>query len=221
MKGIFTSIVALATPLVLIGFGVRAVLLPIFPHLEYRSPGFPNDPYGFTGEERVRWASMAWAYLVNDAEISFLGNLRHDDGTTLFNERELQHMVDVKRVLSQGMKVWIGALATTGLLAAIGWKLGLLPQLARGLSLGGWIMVGAAVAVALVVVVGMSFNPDVFWSFFSAFHSLFFEGESWLFPTSDTLIRLFPIRYWQDAFLLGSVIALGGGLGLAFGLRPR
>jgi uncharacterized membrane protein len=64
-------------------------------------------------------------------------------------------------------------------------------------------------------------NPDVFCNFFSGFHSLFFEGDSWLFLYSDTLIRLFPIRFWQDVFLWAAVIALGGGIALALGLRTK
>ncbi|HEU4745662.1 MAG TPA: DUF1461 domain-containing protein, partial [Anaerolineales bacterium] len=90
-----------------------------------------------------------------------------------------------------------------------------------GLMRGGWLMVGLAVTVGLIVVIGMVINPDVFWSFFAGFHSLFFEGDSWLFLYSDTLIRLFPIRFWQDAFLLAAVLALGGGVALALGLRAR
>jgi integral membrane protein (TIGR01906 family) len=34
--------------------------------------------------------------------------------------------------------------------------------------------------------------------FFTTFHRLFFEGETWIFPYTDTLIRLFPIRFWMD-----------------------
>ena len=82
-------------------------------------------------------------------------------------------------------------------------------------------MVGLALTVGLIVVIGMVINPDVFWSFFAGFHSLFFEGDSWLFLYSDTLIRLFPIRFWQDAFLLAAAIALGGGVALALGLRTK
>jgi uncharacterized membrane protein len=80
-------------------------------------------------------------------------------------------------------------------------------------------MVWLAGAVGLIVVVGMSIDPNVFMGFFVGFHSLFFEGDSWLFLYSDTLIRLFPIRFWQDAFLLAAVIALGGGVALGLGLR--
>jgi len=82
-------------------------------------------------------------------------------------------------------------------------------------------MVGLAIAVGLIVVIGIAVNPNVFWNFFAGFHSLFFEGDSWLFLYSDTLIRLFPLRFWQDAFLLAAVIALGCGVGLGLGLRTK
>jgi integral membrane protein (TIGR01906 family) len=60
-----------------------------------------------------------------------------------------------------------------------------------------------------------------FWQFFSWFHSLFFKGDSWLFAYSDTLIRLFPIRFWQDAVIGIVGLALLLGLALAFGLKPK
>jgi integral membrane protein (TIGR01906 family) len=90
-----------------------------------------------------------------------------------------------------------------------------------GLMRGGWLMIGLAVTIGLIVVIGIVIDPNVFWNFFAGFHSLFFEGDSWLFLYSDTLIRLFPIRFWQDAFLLAAVIALGGGVALALGLRTK
>jgi integral membrane protein (TIGR01906 family) len=41
---------------------------------------------------------------------------------------------------------------------------------------------------------------------FVGFHLIFFEGDTWLFLYSDTLIRLFPTRFWRDVFIF--VIAL-------------
>jgi integral membrane protein (TIGR01906 family) len=43
---------------------------------------------------------------------------------------------------------------------------------------------------------------------FVGFHRVFFEGDTWLFLYSDTLIRLFPERFWQDAFLFIAVATL-------------
>ncbi|WKZ49195.1 MAG: TIGR01906 family membrane protein [Anaerolineales bacterium] len=211
--------VGLLIPLALIGLGLRLLLTTAFLQIEYNMPYFPPDEYGFTKEDRLKWAPYALKYLVNDADISYLGDLKFDDGTPLYNERELSHMEDVKRVTKGALNVWY---ATLALLLALGiWsRLGGWEQLYRqGLMRGGWTMVGLAVGIGLIVIVGIAVNPNVFWGFFTAFHHLFFEGDSWLFLYSDTLIRLFPIRFWQDAFLIASFIALGGGLTLGLGLR--
>ncbi len=214
-------LVAILIPLALIGLGLRLLLTTAFLQVEYNMPYFPRDEYGFTKEDRLQWAPYALKYLVNNADISYLGDLKFDDGTPLYNERELSHMQDVKRITRAALNVWYVALAV---LLALGiWsRLGHWEQAYRqGLMRGGWLMVGLAVVVGLIVVIGILVNPDVFWNFFAGFHSLFFEGDSWLFLYSDTLIRLFPIRFWQDAFLLAAVIALGGGVALGVGMRVK
>jgi integral membrane protein (TIGR01906 family) len=182
-------------------------------------PYFPPDDYGFTKADRLKWAPVALDYLVNSEDISFLGDLQFDDGTPLYNERELSHMDDVKRVTQGALRVWYVSLAALLLLGVWAWSGGWWQEYLLGLMRGGWWMVGLAVTVGLIVVIGIAINPNVFWNFFSGFHSLFFEGDSWLFLYSDTLIRLFPIRFWQDAFLLAAVIALGGGIALGWGLK--
>jgi integral membrane protein (TIGR01906 family) len=40
-----------------------------------------------------------------------------------------------------------------------------------------------------------------FYQLFAGFHAIFFEGDTWLFFTNDTLIRLFPEKLWSDAFI--------------------
>jgi integral membrane protein (TIGR01906 family) len=212
-------LVSLLVPLILIGTAVRILLSPLYYTVEYNMPYFPADEYGMTKEERLQWAPYAVDYLVNDADISYLGNLKFDNGDPLYNERELSHMVDVKNVVQGALRTWYLSLALLLILALIAYRFDLLNEFFNGLRRGGWWMIGLAIAIAFIVGVGILIDPNVFWEFFSAFHSLFFEGDSWLFYFSDTLIRLFPIRFWQDAFLAAAVIALGGGLALAFGLK--
>ena len=81
----------------------------------------------------------------------------------------------------------------------------------RGLALGGWLTVGLIVAILMGV--ALSFN-----SLFTEFHRIFFTGDTWIFLYSDTLIRLFPIRFWQDGFILMGCFSLVSGvaLGLIF-----
>ena len=219
MTPLLYSLVAILIPLALIGLGLRLLLSPLFLQIEYNMPYFPPDEYGFTKEDRLKWAPLALDYLVNHEGISFLGDLKFDDGTPLYNERELSHMDDVKVVTQGALRVWYITLAILLLLGVWAWFGGWWPEYRIGVMRGGWLMIGLAVTIGLIVVIGIVINPNVFWNFFAGFHSLFFEGDSWLFLYSDTLIRLFPIRFWQDAFLWAAVIALGGGAALAFGLK--
>lgn len=218
---LLSSLVTILVPVVLIGLGLRVLLTPLFLQIEYNMPYFPPDEFGFTKEDRLKWAPYALDYLTNNADISYLGDLKFEDGAPLYNERELSHMDDVKRVTQGALRVWYACLAFLLALGAWAWIGGWWSEYRIGLMRGGWLMVGLAVTVGLIVIVGIALNPDVFWNFFAGFHSLFFEGDSWLFLYSDTLIRLFPIRFWQDAFLWAAVIALGGGIALALGLKPR
>jgi integral membrane protein (TIGR01906 family) len=211
--------VTLLVPIALIGLGLRVLLTPLFLQVEYNMPYFPPDEFGFTKADRLKWAPYALNYLTNSAGISYLADLKFDDGKPLYNERELSHMDDVKRVTQGALKVWYISLAILLLLGFWAWFGNWWSAYRLGLMRGGWLMVGLAVVIGAFVVIGIAVDPNVFWNFFAGFHSLFFTGNSWMFLFSDTLIRLFPIRFWQDAFLWAAVIALGGGIALGLGLK--
>lgn len=196
-------LVVILVPLFLIMTSVRLLLTPLFLEIEYRMPGFPADEYGFNMDDRLYWSRLAVDYLLNDEEIAFLANLQFPDGRPLFNQRELRHMYDVKILVQQTITVWniiILILLATGL-----WARGRrwLPAYWRALAKGGWLTVGVIAAILLSV--ALSFN-----ALFTLFHRLFFEGDTWIFARSDTLIRLFPLRFWQDAFILLGVLSLAG-----------
>ena len=216
---ILSWFVSFLVPFALIGIGLRALLTPTFLNFEYAMPYFPPDEYGFTQDERLRWAPYALEYLVNNADISYLGDLTFEDGRPLYNERELSHMEDVKRVTKGALNVWYITLALLIMLGGWSWREGWMQAYRSGLMRGGWLMVGLAAAIGLTVLIGILVDPNIFWNFFAGFHALFFEGNSWLFLNSDTLIRLFPIRFWQDAFLFAAIISLGGGITLGLALR--
>lgn len=213
-----------AMPLLLLGAAVQAIMTPAFLQVEYRMPGFPADLYGFTTAERLQWGTYGIDYLRNNAGIDFLGNLRVADGRPLFNERELSHMLDVKNVVQQLFGFWYWIVLAFGLVAATAlltrqWQAFRI-TLFRGAMLT-FIVAGTGAAIAILGVLG---SGEMFWSFFSGFHAMFFSGDSWLFEYSDTLIRLYPIRFWEDAVLwLGVLIAIGASLMLRLGTnrRPR
>ncbi|MBK9210122.1 MAG: TIGR01906 family membrane protein [Anaerolineales bacterium] len=216
---VLSYLTSLLVPLALIGTALRILLSPIFINVEYRMPYFPADEFGFTQQDRLQWAPFALEYLVNSADISYLGDLKFDNGTPLYNERELSHMADVKNVVRGALQAWMISLVGLILIAVLAYRQKWMPDYILGLRRGGMWMIGLATALGLIAGVGIVLNPDVFWQFFTLFHQVFFTGDSWLFYYSDTLIRLFPIRFWQDAFLWAAILALGGGLALAFGIR--
>ena len=86
-RGLLSWVVAILVPLVLILTSVRLLLTPAFVQLEYRTPNFPPDPYGFTQEDRLFWSKIALDYLQNDEGISFLEELQFEDGTAVYNAR--------------------------------------------------------------------------------------------------------------------------------------
>ena len=90
--------VILALPFLLALISIRLVMTPFFLQIEYNLPGFPEDYYGFTREDRLDYAPSALEYLLNGADIDFLGDLRFPDGSSMYNVRELHHMRDVKSV---------------------------------------------------------------------------------------------------------------------------
>ncbi len=213
--------ITLITPLVLIGLGVRLLMTPIFPNIEYRLPWFPKDDFGFTTADRLHWGPMGINYLLNNADISYLGDLKFPDGSPLFNERELSHMHDVKGVMQGFLNIWYLTLIVVILLGAWAWRGKWLTDYRSGLMRGGWLTLVLAFTIGIIATLGASGNGDMFWTFFEDFHGLFFKGDTWLFPYSDTLIRLYPLQFWQDAVLYIGIIAAVGALALAFGLKPR
>jgi integral membrane protein (TIGR01906 family) len=205
MKKALGWVVSIVIPFAIILTAVRLLLTPTFVNLEYHTPGFPEDNYGMTLEQRLEYAPLAMDYLLNDEDISFLGDQQFEDGTALYNERELSHMYDVKVLTQQFLDIWIVLLVLLLAVGAAAWHFGFLDDFRDWLGRGGKITV-IALVVAMVFI-GVSFN-----ALFTGFHSIFFEGDSWLFFYSDTLIRLFPLRFWRDVFIALAVLSLGAGV---------
>jgi integral membrane protein (TIGR01906 family) len=207
-------LVAVLVPVALVLAAVRAMMTPAFLHFEYNLPGFPEDPFGFTKEDRLYWAQFAVDYLVNSAGIEYLADLRFENGAPFYNERELSHMLDVKNTTRIALSVWYLSLAALVVLGVWAWRAGWLAEYRRGLSRGGFLTVILLGAVVLFVL--LSFRV-----IFVAFHQVFFQAGTWMFEFSDSLIRMFPEQFWRDIFLYVGGLSLVAGLALGIGLRQR
>ena len=201
-------IATILVPVILILMAIRLLLTPLYIQVEYRLPGFPEDSFGFNFKERLNWADLSRVYLLNNESIDFLGDQKLNETTPLYNQRELRHMYDVKTVIKSAMNVLL-----VSIVFEIGWgywssRSNKAIDFRKAISRGGWLSAG--LVIAILVYLAMNFN-----SLFTNFHRIFFEGDTWLFRYSDTLIRLFPIQFWRDAFICIAVLTLlvGGCIG--------
>lgn len=180
--------------------------------IEYRMPGFPEDRYGFSLEDRLYWSSIDLDFLASDQGIEFFDEYHLETGEPMHNDRELDHFIDVKNILAILRKAfWGGLLLLAILLYFVGKTQGAesLGLILRTGSLWTFVVIG-------LLIIGLVFAFGVV---FVGFHQIFFEGNTWIFKFSDTFIRLYPERFWRDVFALVLLVTLGGAGVLYFIVR--
>lgn len=228
LRSTLSFMITILVPAGLVIGAVRIVLNPWYPKLEYRMPWFPADEYGFTRTEREKYALIAIQYLNTNKDIHLLMDLRFPPGQTappiscmemsdcnlMFNDRELNHMIDVKYVLGIALPVGYVAIGIILFLGWWAWKRNWWKAYITALQRGGWLMI--AIMFTLIIMVAGLFD----W-FFTEFHNVFFPAGTWQFYTTDTLIRLFPERFWMDTFIVVGGIAALGAVALILAGRKR
>ncbi len=209
MNKLLHIVIVLCIPWIVLTGAVRLNNLPWFAAWEYHRADFPADPYGMGTDERLRLAQRAIYFLNAPHNLELLSELRLEDGQLAFNARELAHMDDVKRAMDALTALGIAALVVTlASSAALTRRAG--AQAAWGaVSDGGLVTLGALGLVAAFMLLAWE-------RFFIAFHELLFPPDTWMFEYSDTLIRLFPERFWQDVGLVIASLVFVQALLLAF-----
>jgi len=167
------------------------------------------DAYGLTAEQREALALRGLESIrPGSSGIELLEDARLPDGSRAFDERELSHMKDVRRVFGLVLRAQlVTLLVLTGVALAFvrGRFRTLVP---RGLLVGALATLGVAVLAVPVIVLGFD-------AFFTRFHEMFFEGDSWRFSNSDTLIRVYPEQLWIDVSRIAAALTVVQALVLA------
>jgi integral membrane protein (TIGR01906 family) len=193
-------VLALAIPPVLLGNAVRVIASDWFLRHEYA--GTPASEVGMTDAERLELGRTGLASVrPGGTGIEALRQTRLD-GAPAFTEREVAHMDDVRTVFAGLYRLQVVALVVALLLVVLLLAAGATRVLALGLAGGGALTVALGAFVGIYAAIGFD-------SFFAWFHGLFFEGSTWEFPSSSTLIRIYPEWFWQAAvaWLAGLVLA--------------
>ena len=165
-----------------------------FYEAEYRK----NDTVSYTGmsaEDNLRATDMLLDYLqdkrqdiVCTAEVS--GTERE-----VFNERETLHMVDVKALYQNAIRVRNGCIITAVILLVLSVLIG--KKSFFSVLRSGWkngIVLTGAVILFIAIWALADFNQ-----FWTNFHLLFFDNDLWLLdPNTSIMINLFPGSFFFD-----------------------
>jgi integral membrane protein (TIGR01906 family) len=170
-----------------------------------------SDTTGISSAELDKAARGLIEYWNNgDAEIDVTVT-KDGQPFTLFNAREVGHLVDVKALFHFMYKCLLGSFIYVLLFAAAAlfwWKDKRF--LARGLV---W---GSGLSILLMIILGLLAIMDFRWLFWQ-FHLLSFTNDLWLLdPRTDYLIMLFPEGFWFDAAIFCSSFKIMLALILGF-----
>lgn len=219
MRFLLQFLIILLLPVFLALTNVRILMTSSFARWEYAKPDFP-DPTLVPVERRQPIVDTTLAYVKGAGDERLIADLTFDDGRPVYNQRELRHLTDVRVLVRQTSLLHVVA----GLIVLLG--AGYLVWSGRGQSAARALAAGSALTVAMIGAIGL-IAAFTFRFFFVRFHRIFFAGETWMFPGTDTLIQVFPEKFWFDASLLIVLLTLLeaaaiGTLALAWlGIRRR
>ena len=130
----------------------------------------------------------------------------------LFNEKEVHHMRDVKRLLWGVYGAFAVSAVCLAALVAAGFareRGGYQRTLSRRALWGGGLTMALLVLFGIIASVGFD-------ALFLLFHRVSFANDFWqLDPRTDYLVLLFPQGFWFDATMWVALRAIAGGLLLA------
>ena len=155
-------------------------------------------------------------YFANDAERLDVRVNTSRGMVSLFDEREILHMIDVKDLMSYvaALSVWSGVVLVLG--SALGLVIrrrDFFASMSRWLR---WCALVWGLVIAAVVVVAII---DFTW-IFTQFHLLSFANDLWqLDPFRHYLLLLFPERFFLEATLFIAVLTVIEFAGLYVGAR--
>jgi integral membrane protein (TIGR01906 family) len=210
---VVAAIALTVTPIFVVN-SFRLLATDTFVRHEIDRGGFPPDRYGLTTPQRQGLALIGLHSILPGGDgIALLERATLPGGSAAFDTRELRHMRDVRSLLGAAFTAQLVALIAI-LALAIGlhrsrrWR-SVVPW---GLLLGSLLTIGIAVLAVPVILLGFD-------GFFLRFHEVFFNGDTWRFSETDTLLRIYPETFWQDTAKLAAAIVVAQAIvvGLAAG----
>lgn len=187
----------------LITSAVIAFAVNFQPLYEYGFDGYDvGATTGLVDAELSKAARGLIGYFNSGDEFIDVTVIRDGQPFTLFNEREVIHLFDVKGLI----RLDYGVLAVSFIYAVLVTGTTLFRREPKRLAAP--LFWGGVFTLTLVIVRAAMAITD-FDAFFTQFHLLSFANDFWLLnPRTDYLIMLFPGGFWRDAMIFVDAIIL-------------
>ncbi|RLJ70922.1 integral membrane protein (TIGR01906 family) [Hydrogenivirga caldilitoris] len=193
-------IVILLSPIIFIGIPTRLAFNEWFIDWEYSKVSFPKDRYGMEDEYRKYLAKLGLRAVLSDEGMEDFKRAKLPDGRRAFREKEIRHMEDVKNFLGFFFPlVYISSFLS--LLCLI--------YLRDFRMVGKTLALSSLFTLCLTLLIG-GFSVTNYELAFELFHNYVFDPYSWKFNYTDTLLRIYPMKFWYDGTLF--VLASAGML---------
>jgi integral membrane protein (TIGR01906 family) len=190
-----------ATVLLLVAVSVLPLLTPLFVHVALDA----------ASSARLLDVDAAVARQLSDRSVDELVfgpgafDFEGPDGEPFYDDAERGHLRDARALLWLGLVGGVGSAAVLTLLVAR----------AGARSSRTWRAISRAGAVVAIGVVLIGIGGLVaFESLFTLFHRVFFPAGGWAFdPTTQRLVQLYPVVFWQvTAAAFGALLLVLGAL---------
>jgi integral membrane protein (TIGR01906 family) len=195
--------IAVATPLTILALTIPLFLNPIWVGFEQgRAQAMTWTGFSETDLKAVTDSILAdLVFGPPDFDVAIAG-------TPVLDEREREHMRDVRGVFI-GFFAVAAAVAVVALVVAARRDPGQRRATWRSIRAGAIWMVEALVVLGIVAVVAFD-------SLFDLFHRLLFSGGSYTFdPQTERLVQLFPFQFWQETAIAVGVVAIVAAIAVA------
>ncbi|MBD3156101.1 MAG: TIGR01906 family membrane protein [Candidatus Aenigmarchaeota archaeon] len=195
LKNFIKIIIIISLPLILISMNVKILLNPSYLEWEYSKEKFPESEL-LIDIERLELSKDVLSYIKGESNDSILRDTR------LFNEREISHLSDVR--------ILVGETDYLGLFSFLILILSIFFLISRGVEKYQIVsyLFNAAVTTLIFVSLFSIVSTIDFNFLFIGFHKIFFPQGNWSFHSQDTLIQLYPAKFWFDSSFLIIVLFL-------------
>lgn len=189
----FLFLLAIIFPIFSTGISVRIAFNEWIIDYIYAQKDFPKDKWGLPESFRKKLAKIGLKAVLSDKGFEEFRKATLPNGRPAFTKKEIDHMKDVKDFL----KKFFPFVYLVGFL----WLLGLfISRSPSYLILSG--IVGISTLGILALLTFTNYNKA-----FELFHIITFDPYSWKFRYTDTLLRIYPMKFWYEATKLVAIIA--------------